>query len=172
MIRQGKLYRTKTEGPHRQQKQQLFSLPSDMDLFALPPEIRLKIYAELLVHRGPIPFLGTSWANFKFRRFSEGTELYPTVLRVNRQVFEEAVPLLYAGNCFQFADPDATSAQCHTTIADFIRQIGAQAALLRHVCINFPALPLKQGGVYPCSLRSCSAGHADVFGLQNHASTA
>ena len=44
---------------------------------------------------------------------------------------------------FIFFD-DVASTRCHTTIAAFVRQIGAQASLLRHVYIGFPTAPLAK----------------------------
>jgi hypothetical protein len=115
-----------------------------MDIFAFPPEIRLRIYSELLVHRGPINFLARFWGDLSSRLCPEGIDLCPTLLYVNKQVYREAISLLYSDNCFRFSDLDAASTQYYTTIAAFVQQIGVQAGRLRHVCIPFPPTPLEE----------------------------
>jgi hypothetical protein len=115
-----------------------------MDLFTFPIEIRLKIYSELLVHHGPIDFSVPFWGNLSSRLCPKGTGIYPTLLRASKQVYGEAISLLYSDNCFRLTDPDAASTRRPTAIPAFVRQIGAQARLLRHVCIDFPTVRLTE----------------------------
>ncbi|KAH7327093.1 hypothetical protein BKA65DRAFT_371234, partial [Rhexocercosporidium sp. MPI-PUGE-AT-0058] len=113
---------------------------SGLNFFDLAIEIRLKIYSELLVRSEPIVFV----ANYGppspplFRTKREG--LCPALLRVNKKVHGEASPLLYSNNRFRFPDifvstPSATDSP---HVAPFLRQIGSQASLIRHICITFP----------------------------------
>lgn len=128
-----------------------------MGLFALPVEIRLQIYSELLVHREPIDFLET------FRGGSsvfcqEWIYLCPALLRVNKQVYGEAISLLYSDNCFRFSDEGEGSTRFDPTIDIFVRQIGARANLLRHVCTDFPTTSRQR---QPPWIRSLSSDQSD-----------
>jgi hypothetical protein len=115
-----------------------------MSFFGVPSEIRLKIYSELLVHSEPIVFVADDDgppAPPLFRSKRDG--LCPALLRVNKKVHSEASPLLYSNNRFRFPDiftstPSATNSP---HIAPFLRQIGSQASLIRHICITFPTDP-------------------------------
>ncbi|KAK1762468.1 hypothetical protein QBC33DRAFT_551950 [Phialemonium atrogriseum] len=124
-----------------------------MHLLNFPIEIRLLIYSELLVQDSPVELvLNYGPCNPRLFRF-EGQGLNPALLRVNKTVNEEAIAFLYSNNGFRFPDAytsfntdtdsisdnsdgsDGTYVPC---IAPFLQQIGANAALLRHICINFP----------------------------------
>ncbi|KAH8744448.1 hypothetical protein F5883DRAFT_439922 [Diaporthe sp. PMI_573] len=133
-----------------------------MDLFAFPIEIRLKIYSELLVHCGPIYFPATFGGGLSSWLCPEGIDLCPALLRASKQVYGEAVSLLYSDNCFRFS-LDAASTQCHTTIAVFVRQIGAQASLLRHVCIGFPTAPLVEDYGHGSELQEVRLNNLDLL---------
>ena len=118
-----------------------------MSLLNIPAEIRLHIYSELLVRDSPIVFgvyYGSRDPNLVRVRKSG---LFPALVRVSKMVNREAIPLIYANNCFRF--PDAYTAFNPSTdltsyggdvsyIAPFLRQIGANAGLLRHISIDFP----------------------------------
>lgn len=115
-----------------------------MDLFAFPIEIRLKIYSHLLTHDGPITLLATFCDDMSSRLCPEGIDFCPSLLCASKQVYSEAISLLYANNCFRFSDMDSAPTRYHMTIAAVLRQVGAQASLLRHVCIGFPTVPLAE----------------------------
>ena len=119
-----------------------------MVLLSFPIEIRLKIYSELFVQHSPVRF-GADWGLCNPRLVRRGKGLNPALLRVNKTVNREAMPILYSNNRFQF--PDAyvssnaiTSSKSHGDshlvpyIAPFLQQIGGNASLLRHICIDFP----------------------------------
>lgn len=113
---------------------------SGLRFFDFVIEIRLKIYSELLVHSEPIVFVASYGPPSPplFRSKREG--LCPALLRVNKKVHGEASSLLYSNNRFRFPDifvstPSATDSP---HIAPFLRQIGSQASLIRHICITFP----------------------------------
>ena len=104
-------------------------------------EIRLKIYSELLVLSEPIKFVADfgppSPPLFRSRR----DQLYPAILRASRMVYDEAIPLLYRSNRFQFPEVYASTrpTRTHAHIAPFLIQIGSQAKLIHHICLPFPA---------------------------------
>ncbi len=110
-----------------------------MDLFAIPVELRLKIYSQLLVHSGPInlerrehPLPARLW-------LGEEIDLCPALLRTSKQVYNEAVSFLYSDNCFHFPKKGIeTTYTTDTTLAFFLGQIGLLARLLRHVYVTLP----------------------------------
>ncbi|KAK0639464.1 hypothetical protein B0T16DRAFT_244710 [Cercophora newfieldiana] len=109
-----------------------------MDLFGLPVEIRLVIYSELLVCPAPL-ILTTSNYPSPEHLWVEGTiDLYPAILRTNKQIYNEAVSLLYSDNCFQFPkeDKETIGFATGTTLTLFLAKIGPRASLLRHVCVS------------------------------------
>ena len=107
-------------------------------------EIRLRIYAELLVNSGPIDFIADYGPpSPPLRRQRDG--LYPAVLCVSRMLHREATPLLYSGNCFRFPEVFTTlSAPASAHIGPFLKQIGSHARLIRHICIPFPTFDYPQ----------------------------
>lgn len=111
-----------------------------MGFFDVATEIRLKIYAELLVLSEPIDFVADYGppAPPLFRSRRDG--LHPAVLRISRMVYGEASPLLYSNNCFRFPEvfSSTPSAPTHAHVAPFLIQIGLQARLIHHICIPFP----------------------------------
>ena len=67
----------------------------------LPPELRNQIYRELLVDVRCIR-ITKDWN----AAFFEPEPLCPAILRVCKQVYLEASPILYGGNKFYFSEPD------------------------------------------------------------------
>lgn len=109
-----------------------------MRFFAFPAEIRLMIYSELLVQHGPINF---PW----FSRLCPDTvDLCPALLRASRQVYHEAISILYSKNCFHFSCLKPASVGCNPTLAVFIRRIGAQASLIRRIRVGCPTALLAE----------------------------
>lgn len=115
-----------------------------MSLLSLPVELRLKIYAMILVYRSS----SVNWV------FHFNTAVAPTtppdlaLLRVCRTIRSEASMVFYSKNSFMFGDRRLAYTESEggdktvTTvpaIADFIQQIGpVNAAHLRHIRITFP----------------------------------
>jgi hypothetical protein len=110
-----------------------------LNFFDFAIEIRLKIYSELLVHSEPIVFVADygPLSPPLFRSKKEG--LCPALLRVNKKAHSEASSLLYSNNRFRFPDifVSTLSATNSPHVAPFLRQIGPQASLIRHICITF-----------------------------------
>jgi hypothetical protein len=115
-----------------------------MHLLQLPSEIRLQIYAELLVQDRPVGFFVESTRDGDLRHIRYRRQgLFPAVLRVSRAMSREALPVLYGENCFHLPDayvPVALEEHIRNPAVElFIRQISpGNAALLRHVRIGFP----------------------------------
>ncbi|RKK77230.1 hypothetical protein BFJ68_g16715 [Fusarium oxysporum] len=111
-----------------------------MDLFAFPAEVRLKIYSQLLVHPALINLEKREYPSPARLRLEESIDLCPALLRICKQVYDEAVPLLYSDNCFHFPEEDEakTGYATGTTLALFLGQIGLLAKLVHHVCITLP----------------------------------
>jgi hypothetical protein len=111
-----------------------------MNLLDIARELRLQIYSEVLVLSEPIVFVADDDSPSRPLFWSEKDELCPALLRVNKLVYNEASPILYSKNCFQF--PDVLIATPSRTlsahIAPFLHQIGCQASHIRHICIPFP----------------------------------
>nr|XP_036579702.1 uncharacterized protein CTRU02_10178 [Colletotrichum truncatum]KAF6787382.1 hypothetical protein CTRU02_10178 [Colletotrichum truncatum] len=110
-----------------------------MDFFDFPLEIRLKIYSEILVQDESVDFeTDHGPCNLRLVRLQQAG-FSPAVLRVNKKINAEAIPLLYSKNRFRF--PDAYISESYDQdvpyVAPFLRQIGSNANLLRHICINF-----------------------------------
>lgn len=116
-------------------------MPGVFALSGLPAELRIKIYAELLVWREPIVFTvaheTTPWSLLR----SRDSRLYPAILLVSRQTLLEARPLLYCNNRFDVPISIGRSTFFEKEVlplAPFLTQIGAQASLIRHIRIIFP----------------------------------
>ncbi|KAI1273006.1 hypothetical protein F5Y07DRAFT_277586 [Xylaria sp. FL0933] len=117
-----------------------------MDFFNFPPEIRLKIYSEVLIQDDTVEFRATYGGRSPgfYRLQRQG--LSPAVLRTCKTMNAEALPLLYSGNCFGFPDSytstgPATAVSSYYDvpyIAPFLQQISSNTPLLRHITINFP----------------------------------
>jgi hypothetical protein len=112
-----------------------------MGFLDVATEIRLKIYSELLILSTPIKFeAGFGPPPTPLSR-SRRDELYPAILRVCRTMYDEAIPLLYSSNRFQFPEVYGSTqlVPAHAHVAPFLIQIGLQAKLIHHICIPFPA---------------------------------
>ncbi|KAB5558661.1 hypothetical protein GE09DRAFT_121696 [Coniochaeta sp. 2T2.1] len=111
-----------------------------MHLFDLPPEIRIKVYTELLALDEPIPLaLEYSTPVRAVRRRHRGDGLSPELLRVNMQCHEEASPVLYSQNTFRFPNllkNIASKDIIHTSV--FLSQVGSNASLVRHIILPCP----------------------------------
>lgn len=73
-----------------------------MNIFDIAPEIRLKIYSELLVLSEPIVFVADYGPSSPplFRSKRDG--LCPALLRINKRMYNEANTLFYSNNRFRF----------------------------------------------------------------------
>ncbi|KAK8062629.1 hypothetical protein PG997_014726 [Apiospora hydei] len=100
-----------------------------MNFLDLPVEIRLQIYAHLLITQVPI-------RSFRTKALSSA------ILRTSKQILLEASPVLYCSNKFQlihevdkFHDGDRTwdYARAH----HYLSRIGGQSHLIRYVAIRF-----------------------------------
>ena len=116
-----------------------------MYFLSFPAEIRFEIYAELLVQDVPIKFEWRRVSISEFgliREYVRGRKtLEPAILRTNRQVNREAVTFLYSNNRFVFPSIDALDEYSWTEfphVSRFLRQIGANGGLLRHICLKLP----------------------------------
>lgn len=130
-----------------------------MHFLDFPQEIRLIIYSKLLIQDSPVEFTGWSFYVPRLIRVG-GQGLNPSLLRVSKTVNREAVPFLYSNNRFKFPRTYVLSSTAAEPtwftwdvphIAPFLQQIGANADLLRHICIPFPkAYNFRDsGGVVP-----------------------
>ncbi len=69
-------------------------------LLALPQELRTKVYEELLcLAPGEVHTIKRLWHDRTGRRVP--VSLYPSILRVNKQIHFEAIPLLYDSDVFE-----------------------------------------------------------------------
>ncbi|KAL7927172.1 hypothetical protein ACQKWADRAFT_279718 [Trichoderma austrokoningii] len=118
-----------------------------MSLLSIPIEIRLRVYSELLVQDSPVEFGADHGPNNPRLVRRGGQGFCPAILRVNKTINREAIPLVYSNNQFRFpdayisfeSDTGLTSSSTDVPyIAPFLRQIGSNVGFLRHVCINFP----------------------------------
>lgn len=109
-----------------------------MDLFAFPVEVRLNIYSQLLVHPAFINLEKREYPLPARLWLGERIDLCPALLRTSKQVYDEAVPLLYSDNYFHFPEEDTGYDTDTTTLAFFLGQIGLLGRLLRHVSITLP----------------------------------
>lgn len=86
-----------------------------MNFLQLPQELRLLTYSELLVQPDPIIFIEyftISDPDIIFEEYeapdfplplrSSGDGLCPALLQVNKQIYNEAIPVLYSENTLQF----------------------------------------------------------------------
>jgi hypothetical protein len=87
--------------------------------FQLPRELRDKIYAYLLLSRNPI----------RIRKYTGlGRETYPTILKVSRQLRDEATPIYYRINEFLYTQLE-TDYFCESMTR-------AEAAYMKHVSLR------------------------------------
>ncbi|KAH7363610.1 hypothetical protein B0T11DRAFT_354023 [Plectosphaerella cucumerina] len=120
----------------------------------LPPELRAIIYKLLLVHDDIICIGG--------RRYC----LHPLIMATGKQILQEARPILYSLNRFQFHQPALWTRQYVSEfeqMASFLDLIGIQnAALLRCVCITFP---IFEPGHASCTLNLIKDRCSGIRGL-------
>ncbi|KAF2804520.1 uncharacterized protein BDZ99DRAFT_525357 [Mytilinidion resinicola] len=111
-----------------------------MGFLDVATEIRLKIYSELLVLLEPIKFVANFGPPLPPLLRSRRDRLHPAVLRLSSKVYNEASPLLYSKNRFQFPEVfgSAPSLPIRAHVAPFLIQIGSQSKLIHHICIPFP----------------------------------
>ncbi|KAH9904766.1 hypothetical protein F4778DRAFT_44750 [Xylariomycetidae sp. FL2044] len=119
-------------------------------LLDLATEIRLSIYSSLLIGSEPVSLeTGRSFESPLLKLGPRG-ELYPAVLRVNKQIYSEAVSILYTGNRFEF--PDLSYFDEYElpfrSISRFTKQIGTNGDFIRHIIVNFriPQFDVKHEG--------------------------
>jgi len=109
-----------------------------MRFFSFATEIRLKIYADLLVHSGPIKITADYTFSPTQLRGTKG-RVHPQILRVNKLASIEASPLLYSQNRFWF--PERRDPACNDWIdqvAPFLACIGPiHAGLIQYIGIEF-----------------------------------
>lgn len=74
--------------------------------FPLPPELRVKIYEQLLIHPNrslkPNGFLRSTGGRF----YQEEDYIFTSILQTCRTFYEEALPILYGKNTLAFHDND------------------------------------------------------------------
>lgn len=82
-------------------------MPTDSTPFlnALPPEIRLQIYSYLLV--SPVPIKGTLARSFP----SETYDLHTSILRTNRQIYNEAKHVFLSLNTFHITSASSLASE-------------------------------------------------------------
>jgi len=102
------------------------------DLDRFPPEIRFEIYNHLLVIDRIVPIKRVHRAKSKRQHdtvaLQSQTKRSTEVLRVNKFMNEEAAPVLYGCNNFEFLNA--------MTLNDFLQQIGDAKRHLRHVAFH------------------------------------
>ncbi|KAK1749422.1 hypothetical protein QBC47DRAFT_395865 [Echria macrotheca] len=109
-----------------------------MELMSTATEIRLAIYEKLLIqHDGPISFR-LHYPDFRSELTKTTSGLCPALLRVSKQVYAEAISILYSKNRFRFPEsPLVDNRTGPHPIAVFLDEIGPHnASLLRHVCVT------------------------------------
>lgn len=142
-----------------------------MHLFALPIEIRLQIYSELLICPEPVRVSAVygDWHKVTIRttpKYSTYVEepkgqrwpisFEPSLLRVNKQVHSEASQVLYSENRFEFnlwmkgpfqmpRSPD--SHDDGDLFASFLPLIGSHARYLRHIRFTWPDFKARSFGL-------------------------
>lgn len=125
-----------------------------MDLFAFPTEVRLNIYSYLLVYSEFIRLKQQAFLLPQGPWLEERVNLCPALLRTSKQVYNEAVSLLYSDNCFHFPEGDEsiTEYPVGASIAFFLNNIGLLARLLRHVCVtlldNSSSFDIQHQGIH------------------------
>ncbi|KAJ8058339.1 hypothetical protein OCU04_012531 [Sclerotinia nivalis] len=118
---------------------------SKLNFFDLIIEIRLKIYQELLVVAKPISFntsFGTGYSGHFDADAKESVGPSLQLLRVNKQIYLEATPILYLNNTFELSHVEESLTPTiirNETPVQFLTQIGNRnASFIRHLGIYFP----------------------------------
>lgn len=96
-------------------------------LLSLPLEIRIKIYKFLLVSKEVInvDYCISPPASGSTRNVHD---LCSTVLRLNRQIFHEAIDMLYSKNSFSFSASYTFPPRCPASLLIFFERIGENNA--------------------------------------------
>ncbi|KAK5656916.1 hypothetical protein OQA88_3438 [Cercophora sp. LCS_1] len=136
-------------------------LPPDYDFFAIPAELRLEIYSNLLTTSDHITIQpafpdsaaiteGDQLPEFNVRRLKPCQPLCPAILATNKQIFSEAIAILYSSNKFRFLDAiEFNSSPYHSIkhrdytihypfVVPFLNQIGPRAQLIQQLMITLP----------------------------------
>lgn len=116
-------------------------------LLSLPPEIRNQIYRRVLIYNSQVGhFLRPRTENAQSGALrSSSTRNAPSILRICRQIYREASPILYSETTFTFSFSDPK----HDLI--WLDQIGpVSVQLLKRLHILVPAVWLD-GRAYYCS---------------------
>jgi hypothetical protein len=111
-----------------------------LSLFDLPPEIRLRIYENLLGLPEPITFVNEP-ATPNSLCLWKAYGLCPAILQTCKKIHHEAGPLLYSRNHFQFPAiwHDESSFEV-INITPFVRQIGKwNLCQIRYIRLPFPS---------------------------------
>ncbi|KAJ0413027.1 hypothetical protein BJY00DRAFT_297528 [Aspergillus carlsbadensis] len=108
-------------------------------LLELPTEIRIMIYKELLVMPKPVTFVADNESPSPFLHLFKATRLYPAILRVNSQIYTEAIQVLYSMNIFQFPNLWQNSFRV-PYFSPFLCEIGeSNAQQIHQIRIEFPS---------------------------------
>lgn len=105
-----------------------------LGLFDLPPELRNRIYPDLLQAPDEIE-VGYADPGLQIRGSVAGHTIHPHILATCRAVNGEATPVLYGANEFKIQ-----SSECTYLPARFVRRIGTRVSLIRHHDINAPVV--------------------------------
>ena len=101
----------------------------------MPREIRNKIYERVLIVAHPV-FLFQD-AGSRIETFAPDRPFrWLSLLYTNRQMHNEAIPVLYGMNKFSLVDSTSQQVGLLQTFLDCIGSVNA--GLLSHICINFP----------------------------------
>ena len=124
-------------------------VPPDCPFLALPGEIRNRIYRFVLVAERPFT-VQLQWSK----------PLETALLRVNKQVFEEASSIFYAENAFRFSEALFVGAPILQQLQTLYRISRPRLKMLRNIILDVPVRSssrrFKRYGNY--SLFRCTAG--------------
>jgi hypothetical protein len=110
---------------------------NNINFFGFPPEIRLRIYTQLLVLEDGID-IQVPFDPLPPPLFRSGIlGVCPQLLRVCNKVHGEAAALLCSQNNFRFSLIFAAFDTGRTHIPPFLSQIGSQISFIRHIRIEF-----------------------------------
>ncbi|KAK5656918.1 hypothetical protein OQA88_3440 [Cercophora sp. LCS_1] len=161
-----------------------------MPLLTIPPEIRNMIYAECLTwsepmvmqaEDGPETWYGITNPPLKWdteharwlRMMDMPSRLCPKILRLNKQIRDEALPFLYSHNRFVFPSlycaslrGDNRSMQGSTHLSPWFHQMGGNAKLIRHVSMRFPGLGHLLEEIHPHHITALSILETSCPGLE------
>ncbi|KAF2416554.1 hypothetical protein EJ08DRAFT_99122 [Tothia fuscella] len=108
-----------------------------VDFLNLPEVARNKVYSNVLLIPHPLYIFQDNGSKLESFAPDKPTR-WLAILYTNRQISHEASAALYAVNCFHLVD---ITQQQFVLLHDFLNCIGsAHAAVLSHLCINFPVV--------------------------------